>query len=67
MQTRRARSGGTAVVWPRGIEERYGISTPTRWRWEKAGLLPPRDVFIGGRAVGWKPQTLEAADAGKVA
>jgi predicted DNA-binding transcriptional regulator AlpA len=53
---------GTVVVWPRGVEERYGISAPTRWRWEKLGLLPPRDIKIGGRT-GWRPQTLVAAEA----
>lgn len=60
----RYRSAGTACVWPRGVEQRYGISTPTRWRWERQGLLPPRDVYIGGRAVGWRPETLETADRG---
>jgi len=40
---------GTAVVWPSGVEERYGISAPTRWRWEKKKLLPPRDVSVGGK------------------
>lgn len=59
-----ARPGGTGVVWPRGIEARYGISAPTRWRWERQGLLPARDVFVAGKAVGWKPTTLDAADAG---
>jgi predicted DNA-binding transcriptional regulator AlpA len=53
---------GTAVVWPRGVEERYGISAPTRWRWEKLGLLPPRDIKVGGRT-GWRPQTLATAEA----
>ncbi len=58
------RSAGTACVWPKGVEQRYGISAPTRWRWERQGLLPPRDVYIGGRAVGWRPETLEVADRG---
>jgi predicted DNA-binding transcriptional regulator AlpA len=61
-QPKRTRSAGTACVWPSGIELRYDVSAPTRWRWEKLGLLPPRDVFIGGKAVGWKPETLDAAD-----
>lgn len=54
-------SQGTAVVWPSGVEARYGIKPVTRWRWERAGKLPPRDVHIGGRD-GWKPETLEAAE-----
>lgn len=57
----RALKRGTSVIWPRGLEERYGISPPTRWRWEKSGRLPARDVNIGGRT-GWRPDTLAAAE-----
>ena len=49
---------GTAVIWPSGAEARYGIKPVTRWRWEGAGKLPPRDVFVGGRS-GWRPETLD--------
>ena len=63
----RARSVGTRCVWPSGVENRYDISAPTRWRWEKDGKLPARDVFVGGIAIGWRPETLEAADRGQVA
>ena len=63
---RRAPRGGTRVVWPAGLEEMLGISTPTRWRWERAGKLPPRDVHIGGRS-GWRPDTLERALNGEQA
>jgi hypothetical protein len=62
---KRARSVGTGCVWPLGVQKRYDISAPTRWRWEKLGLLPARDVFVGGKAVGWKPETLETADRGR--
>ena len=51
---------GTEVVWPAGVELRYGISSITRWRWERAAKLPARDVHIGGRS-GWKPETLDEA------
>lgn len=50
--------GGTAVTWPAGVEQRYDIKPVTRWRWERDGKLPPRDVFVGGRS-GWRPETLE--------
>jgi hypothetical protein len=63
---KRVRSVGTGCIWPLGIQKRYDISAPTRWRWEKCGLLPPRDVFVGGRPIGWKPETLDAADRGKI-
>jgi len=59
---KRIRDSGTCVVYPRGLEARYGISLSTRWRWERAGRLPPRDVFVGGAPVGWRPETLEAAE-----
>jgi len=61
---KRPRTGGTAIIHPRGIEERYGISAVTRYRWERTGKLPARDVFIGGVASGWRPETLEAAERG---
>lgn len=63
---RRARGVGLSIVWPRGLEQRYGISAPTRWRWERDRKLPARDVFVGGVAVGWRPETLEAADRGEL-
>lgn len=53
---------GTSVVWPAGVEQRYGISTPTRLRWEKNGRLPRRDVDVGGKT-GWRPATLERAES----
>jgi predicted DNA-binding transcriptional regulator AlpA len=52
------------LVWPSELEGRYGISTPTRWRWERDGKLPKRDVKVGGVLVGWRPETLEAAERG---
>ena len=53
---------GTAVIYPAALEARYDISAPTRWRWEKTGKLPKRDFFIGGAAVGWKPETIAASE-----
>src|ERR1700730_10408642 len=58
---RRAPLGGTAVVWAQGVQARYGISAPTRWRWEKSGRLPPPDVNLGGKT-GWRHSTIEAAE-----
>jgi predicted DNA-binding transcriptional regulator AlpA len=61
---KKVRPDGTACIKPRGLETRLGISPPTRWRWEKGGQLPPRDVFVGGRAIGWRPSTLEESERG---
>lgn len=57
---------GSSVIWPKGIEDQLDLSAPTRWRMERDGRLPPRDVFIAGKAVGWKPSTIEAMLAGKL-
>jgi len=57
-QSRRALTSGTAVIWPAGVQARYGISHVTRWRWERDGRLPPRDFRIGDRT-GWRPETLD--------
>jgi hypothetical protein len=62
----RNRTGGTGCIWPSGVETHFGISTVTRWRWEKLKKLPARDVFVNGVAVGWKPQTLQRAERGEV-
>jgi predicted DNA-binding transcriptional regulator AlpA len=51
---------GTDVIWLKGLEKRLGITDDTRTRWEKSGKLPPRDAYIGGVAVGWRPATIEA-------
>jgi hypothetical protein len=56
-----ALKSGTAVIWPAGLQERYGISAPTRWRWERIGRIPPRDVHLNGKS-GWRPETIEAAE-----
>ncbi len=50
---------GTAVIWPQGVQAMYDISAPTRWRYEKSGRLPPRDVHLGSKS-GWRPETLAA-------
>jgi hypothetical protein len=63
-QHKHFRSTGSAIIWPLGLEERYGISPSTRRRWEEQGVIPARDVFIGGEPKGWRPGTLDAADAG---
>jgi predicted DNA-binding transcriptional regulator AlpA len=54
-----------AILRPRDIEQRYGISVATRCRWEAAGKLPPRDFYIGGDAIGWRLSTLEAMERGE--
>jgi hypothetical protein len=64
---KRARTGGTRCIFPRGIRERYGISNVTVYRWERDGKLPPRDVYQAGVAIGWRPETLERAERGPVA
>jgi predicted DNA-binding transcriptional regulator AlpA len=63
---RRAPRSGTRVVWPAGLEEMFGISAPTRWRWERDKKLPPRDVHLGTRS-GWRLETIERLLNGQAA
>lgn len=51
---------GTRVLYPIAIQERYGIAHVTRWRWERDGILPPRDFPSRGRPMGWMRATIEA-------
>jgi len=55
---------GVAILWPRDLCVRYRITPETRRRWEKRGLLPPRDFFLNGQPAGWHAQTLDCADRG---
>lgn len=50
------------ILWPRDLEQRYAISAPTRWRWERRGVLPPRDVHLGTRS-GWRLETIERLES----
>lgn len=54
-----------AVYWPGDVEGRYGISRTTRLDWEAKGLLPARDVHIGGIPEGWYVETIHAAERNK--
>jgi len=51
-----------AVLWPRCVQARYGVCAETRWRWEREGKLPARDVYMDGKAVAWRVATIEAAE-----
>jgi hypothetical protein len=53
-----------APWFPKAIEKRYTITPVTRWRWERTGKLPARDVFVGGVAAAWRPETILAAERG---
>lgn len=50
------------VIYPKELEARLGISPVTRWRRERAGLLPKRDYIVGGRGEGWFISTIEASE-----
>jgi hypothetical protein len=57
----RAKLAGTRVVWPSGVMQRYGVGPSTLFRWERTGVLPPRDFCLGDKT-GWRPETLDAAE-----
>ena len=51
-KTKRAPKQGTHVVWPAGVEERYGINPVTRWRWERTGTSRPGTCSAAAAAAG---------------
>jgi hypothetical protein len=59
-------SAPVSVLRPMDVERRYNITAPTRWRWEKSGVLPPRDVYRGRKAWGWYETTLAASERGPI-
>jgi hypothetical protein len=66
-KSNKVRTAGLAIIWPSGLDLMFDVSSETRRRWERAGLLPKRDVFLGGQPIGWRPETLAAAMSGNVA
>lgn len=54
-----------AIFWPRDLERHLSISAPTRWRYERAGKLPPRDAYIDGEPVGWLRSTIDRMLSGE--
>jgi hypothetical protein len=66
-KSNKVRTAGSAIVWPSGLELMYDVSSETRRRWERAGLLPKRDAFLAGQPIGWRPETLAAAMSGNLA
>ncbi len=63
-RAKRTTREGTRCVKPINVQARLGYSSVTVWRMERDGRLPARDVFVGGKAVGWRPETLESAERG---
>jgi hypothetical protein len=59
---RNAPGAAQAVLWPRDVQARYGISPATLWRWEKAGRMPARDVSVSD-LTGWYVATIEEYEA----
>ena len=48
---RNERRADRALYWPRDLQLRYAVARQTIDRWEKLGHIPPRDFFVGTRAV----------------
>ena len=46
------------IIRRQSLAKQLGISLPTLWRMEKAGLLPPK-IRIGLRSVGWRVDDIE--------
>ena len=52
------------VITRKELRARYRISEVTLWRWERDGKLPPRDVYIAGKAEHWYEDTILNAERG---
>lgn len=48
------------IIRPAALAERLGVSAMSIWRWEKAGILPPR-ITLGPRTLRvWRARDIEA-------
>lgn len=54
------------VIYRADLPALFGVSSETVRRWIRANKLPPPDVAITQRTVGWRMSTLQAAGIGIV-
>lgn len=52
---------GDRVIWRPELQELMGVTSETIRRWMKEKRLPPPDVAMTRRKVGWRLSTLRAA------
>lgn len=49
------------VLWRSELREQLKVSSETMRRWLRDNKLPPADVHLSQRSMGWKVSTLRAA------
>lgn len=49
------------VLWRSDLRQRLDVCEETMRRWIKANKLPPPDVHLSQRSMGWRLSTLRAA------
>ncbi|WP_219209177.1 helix-turn-helix transcriptional regulator [Variovorax boronicumulans] len=54
------------VIYRSDLCKMLGVGSEAMRRWMKAGKVPPPDVAISRRTVGWRLSTLQAAGIGLV-
>lgn len=54
------------ILFRPALCEALGVNTETVRRWLKAGKLPPPDVALSRKILGWRLSTLQAAGVGLV-
>ncbi len=52
---------GDRVIWRPELQKMMGVTSNTVRCWMKAGRLPPPDVAMSRKTLGWRISTLRAA------
>lgn len=52
------------VIWRPDMNAEFGVGTEAIRRWIKSGKLPPPDIAISRKTMGWRLSSLRAAGLG---
>ena len=47
------------VIWRHDLQKTMAVTSETMRRWLRAGKLPPPDVAMSGKTMGWRLSTLQ--------
>ena len=52
------------VIWRQDMTTTFGVGSEAIRRWIKSGKLPPPDICISRKTMGWRLSSLHAAGLG---